>query len=402
MKKILILSMAYYPHVGGAEIAIKEITDRVPPDEYEFHLVCNRYDATLPKIEQIGNVLVHRIGIVTKNPKMEDLRKWPLHLNKALFQFLAYFKARSLHRIYQYDGVWGMMAHAAGVPSGLFKGSFPNVTYILTLQEGDPPEQIEKTMRVFGPLFRRAFTKADVLQSISTFLEVWGKRMGCTGALFVIPNAVHIAHFTAEIDDRKLNEVRKELAMKEEDVFLVTTSRLVKKNGIDDVIRAVALLPERVHFVIYGSGPDEEMLRKLVKKEGAENRVHFGGHIDHSDMPKYLKACDIFIRPSRSEGMGNSFIEAMAAGLPVIATQEGGIADFLFDAARNPGKLATGWAVDKDSPGQIAEAVRDIIANPERVRVVTKIAKTMVIEKYDWDIVAKDMREKVFSRVQGS
>ena len=90
-------------------------------------------------------------------------------------------------------------------------------------------------------------------------------------------------------------------------------------------------LPENVHFIVLGVGPDEVMLKKLVKHERVESRVQFLGQIEHNEMPLYLKACDIFIRPSRSEGMGNSFIEAMAAGLPVIATQEGGIADFLFD-----------------------------------------------------------------------
>jgi glycosyltransferase involved in cell wall biosynthesis len=95
--------------------------------------------------------------------------------------------------------------------------------------------------------------------------------------------------------------------------------------------------------------------------------------------------------------MGNSFVEAMAARLPVIATQEGGIADFLFDAKRNPDKPTTGWAVDKDSPRQIAEAVEDIIAHREQVEVVLQNACTLAVSKYDWSLIAKDMREKVFA-----
>jgi len=68
-KKILIFSLAYYPkHVGGAEVALKEITDRIDPAHIEFHMVTNRFDSTLPKTEKVGNVLVHRIGITTKNP----------------------------------------------------------------------------------------------------------------------------------------------------------------------------------------------------------------------------------------------------------------------------------------------------------------------------------------------
>ena len=94
--------------------------------------------------------------------------------------------------------------------------------------------------------------------------------------------------------------------------------------------------------------------------------------------------------------MGNSFVEAMAAGLPVIATQEGGIADFLFDEKRNPDKPVTGFAVDKDSPEQIAAQVKNIMEHPEKMRAVVATAKAIVMQKYDWNVIARDMREKVF------
>jgi glycosyltransferase involved in cell wall biosynthesis len=170
----------------------------------------------------------------------------------------------------------------------------------------------------------------------------------------------------------------------------------VHKNAIDDVIRAMVDLPDHVKFVIFGSGPDETMLKSLAASLGVANRVLFRGQIGHEEMPRYLKACDIFIRPSRSEGMGNSFVEAMAAELPVIATQAGGIADFLFDAKRNPEQGTTGWAVDVDSPEQIRLAVEDIMNHPEKVAAVVARAKAMAVDKYDWDLVAKRMRDEVF------
>ena len=97
--------------------------------------------------------------------------------------------------------------------------------------------------------------------------------------------------------------------------------------------------------------------------------------------------------------MGNSFVEAMAAEIPVVATQAGGISDFLFDEKRNPDKPTTGWAVDKDSPDQIAIAVKDIIARSGKVKEVVTTAKKMVTEKYDWDVISRDMQEKVFKRL---
>lgn len=396
-KKILIFSLAYYPkHIGGAEVAIKEITDRLSPEEYEFHLVCNRFDSTLPKAEQIGNVMVHRIGFTKKEPSMADLRKLPLHLNKFFYQWIAFFEAKRLHKQYQFDAVWAMMAHSTGVPAGRFKKAFPEVKYVLTLQEGDPPEYIEKKMMMFGKLFDDAFLRADVIQVISNFLGKWAKRKGFQKEPVLIPNAVNTAHFAQWYEADELREVRRELGVSDNDTLLVTTSRLVPKNAVDDVIAALALLPPNVKFIIFGIGPDEEKLRVQTKELDLGDRVFFRGQIGHEVMPKYLKACDIFIRPSRSEGMGNSFVEAMAAELPVIATQEGGIADFLFDEKQDPDKKTTGWAVVVDSPESIKNAVTDIMNRPEKVAEVVATAKAMAIEKYDWDLIAERMDIEVF------
>ena len=397
-KKILIFSLAYFPkHVGGAEVALKEITDRIP--DIEFHMVCLRFDSTLPKVELIGNILVHRIGFSKRNPSMADLRKFPLHLNKVLYQFAAFFKAVTLHRKHHYHGIWAMMAHSTGVPAGLMKTIYPTLTYVLTLQEGDPPEYIERKMRIFGPLFTRAFRKADVMQCISTFLEQWGRRMGFRGRSVVIPNAVNVMHFSEQYPEKLLSRLKIELGKGIGDIFLITTSRLVHKNAVDDCISALALLPQEVKLLVLGTGPDETALREHAEKLNVSERIQFLGQKSHEELPRYLNASDIFIRPSRSEGMGNSFVEAMAAGLPVIATQEGGLSDFIFDEKRNPDKPITAWAVSKDSPQEIAQAVRDIMSRPEKVRAVVETARAMVKDTYDWDIVARSMREKVFENV---
>lgn len=399
MKRVLIFSLNYYPRfIGGAEVAIKEITDRISSEEIEFHMITLRMDSQLPKTERVGNVIVHRIGPTRKNPSIADLQKAPLHYNKHLYQFLAAWKAQMLHAKFRFDGVWAMMAHSCGIPAGIFKAFNPKVTYLLTLQEGDPPEHIERLAKPVWSLFKQGFTSADYLQPISNFLLAWGKRMGFAGDAAVIPNAVDTARFMQSYRAEEVSEMKESLSKKPDDVFLVTTSRLVHKNGVDDVIRALPLLPENVSFLIYGIGPDEEKLRKLADELGVSARAWFMGQIGHDEMPLMLAACDIFIRPSRSEGMGNSFVEAMAAGLPVIATQEGGIADFLYDEARNPDKETTGWAVDSDSPEQIAAAVTDILTHPEKVSRVHDTALTMVQKRYDWDTVAGDMRD-LFARM---
>lgn len=391
MKRVLIFSLQYYPFVGGAEIAIREITDRIPTDEYEFHMITSRFDSTLPRTEKVGNVMVHRIGLSTKSPSIADLGMFPLHINKYLYQILAVPYALKLHSTYRFSASWAMMAHATAIPAGIFKFLCPRVPYVLTLQEGDPTDYIERVMKPVWPLFRQGFVRADALQPISTFLGKWGARMGFRGAYEVIPNGVDTKRFAHVPEAADLSRMKEHLGKKEGDLYLVTTSRLVHKNAVDDVIRALPSLPPNVSFLIYGIGPDEEMLRELARELGVEARARFMGQITHADMPLMLACCDIFIRPSRSEGMGNSFIEAMAAGLPVIATQEGGIADFLFDAKRNRDKPATGWAVDVNAPEQIAAAVNDILAHPQKTQEVTANARKQALKGYDWSTIAEAM-----------
>lgn len=397
IKKILIFSLDYYPgEVGGAEVAIKEITDRIPQEEYEFHLITLHYDKSMLPVENLDGVLVHRIGFGRDNPTIDQRRQFPLHLNKHLFQFTAAFKAWRLHRKYHYDGTWAMMAHSCGVPAALFKLIFPNVKFVLTLQEGDPPEEIERKAKPLWPLFKRAFTTADTIQVISNFLGKWATSMGAQVQPILVPNAVNTEHFSAPITPEVIEKKKRELGKSEGDVFLVTTSRLVHKNAIDMVIAAIPGLPENVQFIVFGNGPDVEALQSQAADLGVADRVKFKGLISHADMPAYLAACDIFIRPSRSEGMGNSFVEAMVARLPVIATQAGGIADFLFDSERNPEKEPTGWAVDRNNSEQIVAAVERILGDEEATKRTVENAYQLAVTNYDWNVIAKRMKTEVF------
>ena len=407
-KKILIFSTAYYPFVGGAEVAVKEITDRLG-DGFEFDMITARINNELPRFEKIGNISVYRVGFSLGSQKNKILRQF----TNFFYIIFGFLKANLLGARNKYDITWSVMAAYAGAIGLFFKVIHPKIPLLLTLQEGDDFAYIKARLggknsplwrRLFvgwyrEPIWRFLFRKSDYIQCISNYLAQWTKKMGATCPTKVIPNGVDTARFSQTYSEAELDELKGKLGKQNNDKFLITTSRLVKKNAVDDVIKSLKFLPENIKFIILGNGPDRKMLERLVKTEGVADKIIFLGLIDHKKMPKYLKVSDIFIRPSLSEGMGNSFVEAMAVGLPVIATQEGGIADFLFDATRNPSKEATGWAVNPRDPRGIAEAVKDILDNSSKTVEVIATAKKMVFEKYDWDIVAKDMREKVFAKL---
>lgn len=401
MKRILIFALTYYPNkISGAEEAVQEISDRIDPKDIEFHMVTLRYNSILPVTEKIGNILVHRIGLTKKNPSFQDLGKMPLDLNKPLYQFLAPLYAIMLHRKYHYDAIWSLMAHSAGVPAAIFKTFYPKTKYILTLQEGDPIPYIEKTMRPVKLLFNKAFTSVDKVQAISSFLAHWAKDKKVEAQkIHVIPNGCNNPDLQDITTAEQVNAIKNKHHKQPGDIWLVNTARLVKQKANDQIIQALSQLPENIKFIIVGDGPEENYLKNLTKELKLESRVVFTGNLPQAEAAAYRKSSDIFVCPSRSEGLGNAFLSAMASRLPVIATQEGGLAEFIFDEQKNPDKITTAWAVDKDKPEQIVDAVQDILANPTKVNKVTEQARKMIEEKYTWDVVAARMQKEIFNQI---
>ena len=388
MKRILLFSLSYYPRVSGAEIAVKEITDRISPEDIEFHMVTMRFSKMDVAEEQIGNVRVYRVGSSGS------------YLSKILYIPRAALKARSLHKEKKFDAFWALMSYMV-LPIMLLRMSGLRLPYVLTLQDGDPFAHVfsRPHIRPFKALLSKGFKEAAVVQVISNYLGSWMQNVGYTGAVEVIPNGVDVALFSKQIPTVEVEACKQKIGKKEGEVWLVHTGRLVKKNSLDTVIRALPLVSKNIHFLLVGDGVEKRSLRDLSLALQVEERVHFIGNVDNKELPTFLAACDIFIRPSLTEGLGISFLEAMAVGLPVVATQEGGITDFLFDAKRNPEKQSTGFAVNVESPEQIAQAVEEILANPDQTRKVISNAQALVKQKYDWDLIAKDMRERVFARV---
>lgn len=388
MKKILIFSLAYYPRFSsGAEVAIKEITDRVAPNDIEFHMITLLFDRGDAREETIGNVHVHRVGFGGG------------YLSKMCYVPLAALKARSLHLKLHFDAFWSVMTYML-FPVVLTKMLGVYLPHILTLQDGDPYEKVFERWFIhpLSPLLNQGFRSAAIVQTISTYLATWPARRGYKGTVEVIPNGSSLPS-AQEYSKEELDALRELIGKKEGEVFLISVSRLVHQKGIDVVIRTLPLLPPHIRFLIVGEGPDREMLQNLAKELSVTERVIFAGQVDRTMTAKYRKISDIFVLPSRSEGQGISFLSTMVSGLPIVATQEGGIADFLFDAKRNPDKPTTGWAVDSESPEQIAEAVQEILSNPEETKRVVTTARQYAYDNFDWNVIAKHMQENIFEPV---
>lgn len=399
MKRVLIFSLAYIPFVGGAELAVKEITDRLDPAELEFHMITLRFDSDLPRVEKLGTITVHRIGSSSPGAKVSD-RSMPLtcKIAKLLFPFTAFFKALSLDREKKFDLTWAIMANQAGFAALFFKRLRPNVPYILELQDGREfaaMKSRQPILRLLWPLYIQVYLKANCIKAISRFIEKEVRSIGYAGRVEVIPNAVDLARFSASISEVKLNALKAKLDKRMGDVFLFTASRLVLSRGVEDVIRALPHLPIEVKLLVAGDGEDRAKLEAIARNEKVEGRTFFLGHIGHDELPAYLKVSDIFVRPSIIEGLGSAFLEAMAASIPIVATPVGGIPDFLTDGE-------TGVFCAVRDPRSVATAVRRYLEDPVLVARVVANAKKLVAERYDWKMVTDAMRTKVFDQLPWS
>ncbi len=167
MRKALIFCLSYYPQlVGGAEVAVKEITDRLG-SEYEFDMVT--LYAGKSRFERIGNVNVYRVGphikiVGSTVPRIS-------YLIKFYYVAAAFLKGLALHRRRNYNFIWSIMASFNGFSALFFKMVHPGVPFLLNLQEGDTAEHIKKMTSIMYPLYVRIFKKVDYIQAISSFLE---------------------------------------------------------------------------------------------------------------------------------------------------------------------------------------------------------------------------------------
>lgn len=147
--------------------------------------------------------------------------------------------------------------------------------------------------------------------------------------------------------------------------LLLFVDRVVEEKGVRDLIDAVALLrgtlPD-VRALVVGEGQDRPELQAYAESAGLAAHVHFTGWVQPAEIPRYMGAADVFVGPSRRaangwvEAQGLTFLEAMVAGVPVVATRLGGVVDSVQHGV-------TGLLVDERAPSQIADSVKALAAD---------------------------------------
>lgn len=219
----------------------------------------------------------------------------------------------------------------------------------------------------------RALRKTDAVISVSRYTRDQVARLpGMEGArLFVLPNTFQTSAFQPGPKPAALLERH---GLSAEQPVLLTVSRLEKSERYKGHQEVVECLPELrkefpgLRYVIAGRGGYAAELKRRVAEHGLKEAVIFAGFVPNTELADYYRLCDVFVMPSRGEGFGIVFLEALACGKPVVAGNADGSAD-----AVDQGRL--GVLVDPQNRAELTEALRGLLARAHPNRLLFEPAK---------------------------
>jgi glycosyltransferase involved in cell wall biosynthesis len=197
--------------------------------------------------------------------------------------------------------------------------------------------------------------------------------------VLTIPNGLDPARFADAADQNNASTLRQELGLMVEDLVVTVVARLHPQKGHRDLISAIPAILERVPqavFLLVGDGELREEIEGMIRKRGLERSVLTLGA--RHDVPKLLAISDLFVLPSLWEGMPNAVMEAMAAGLPVVATRVDGTPEVVVEGQ-------TGLLVPPGEAPELAAAVVDLLTDAPRREAMGVAGKTRILTEFSLD-----------------
>ncbi|WP_236403994.1 glycosyltransferase [Microaerobacter geothermalis] len=296
---------------GGAEQHIIHLLSRFNPQKVQVEVLCF-YDSTFAEKLRRNGIKVH---------VMDQYGRFDFRLLKGITQFLDHEKPDIVH-------THGVKANFFGRLACRRLNISPVVTTIHSLLKYDYAHPLARFFASKMELWTRKWTTHFI--AISKAIEEDLYETGVSSdKISVIYHGIDISYFS-HVKDPQL--IRRLADLPSDATVVGAVGRLVPIKGFDVLLKAASLLKKEGFphmFVLVGSGPEEKNLRKLASELEITDRVRFLGF--QQDIPSVLAGIDIFVSPSRTEGLGLAVLEAMAAGKPVVATGVGGVKELIRD-----------------------------------------------------------------------
>jgi len=364
--KILIINSEFPPIGGGAGNASANIARALAKNGYDVAVVTSRF-ADLPHQEQSGNLTIHRVPALRRRQDRSGA------LEQLIFMLSASLSALSLIPHFNPDATLAFF----GVPSGvvaLFIKLIRKIPYIVSLRGGDVPGFRPYDFlfyhKVLAPLLRVVWKNASAIVANSNGLRDLALTFDSRFDIPIIPNGVDF-------------EVYKTESRNEPSLLLLSAGRVVYQKGFDLAMRALAGIKDiEWKWQIAGDGPQMDALKSLAQELGIADRVTFLGWQSQADLIKQYQRANLFLFPSRHEGMPNALLEAMASGLPVIASRIAGNEELVVDGE-------TGILVPSEDVDALRTAIRKLMTDIPLRQQMGHASRRRVEEHYSWENTAK-------------
>lgn len=222
-----------------------------------------------------------------------------------------------------------------------------------------------RTRLIYGSLVERAVA---ISPAVRRRLEEGGV---APDSLSTISSSVDPAALTPS---RPREQTRESLGVEGDAPLLLVLAALVRRKGVDVLLAALERADDRCVLVVAGDGEERAALERDAGRRGLAERVRFLGH--REDKADLLAACDLFVLPSRLEGLGVAALEAMSAGRPVVASAVGGLGEAVVDGE-------TGRLVPPEDPKRLAAALDELIADPDLAARMGAAGRERIAGRYD-------------------
>ncbi len=376
MKRICLIAGDLNPNdLGGAEKHVVETLGYLANKGYEIEVIGGRRDEVKILFEKYPGIHVHTINY----PAVQNLYSVS-YIFFAIPTVLRFLKKNKI------DLIWSKEVFPMGVIAAVAKRMTGLPLYMTTQNPYCYKEEmiivarwLPKRLARWGQnlltsLVSWVIKQADYVGAVSTYSQNLAYAMGAKRC-DVTPNGIYLEKFPFKKRTKLGREVK-----------LISTSSFIPRNGLDTLIKAVALLSKDKNYLLQltSDGPLLVEYKNLAKKLSVGGRIKFLGMQKPEAIPKLLAASDIFIRPSRAEGFGVSFIESMAIGTPVVTCPSGGIVDFIKDGE-------TGLLVEPNRPDQVARAIERLATSQGLYRKLVTKGREVVAQRYAWSKIANQI-----------
>lgn len=303
---ILVVSHEFPPIGGGGANACLFLTKGYVDAGHKVTLITVWFEG-LQEHEILNGVEIFRVKSKRKHKEHCSFQEMLSYITKA------YPLACKLAKREKYD-----VCHVFfGIPSGVIGYRLKKrygLPYIIRFGGGDVPgfqERFKYVYKVIGPFVKSIWKNAAALVANSEGLRQFAEKFYSKKEIDIIYNGVDTEKFYPDVAKRNSGQIN-----------LLFVSRLIERKGLQFIIPGLKEIQKaadkRVRLTVVGDGPYRETLEGLVKQNGVENMVVFEGQKDKEELLPYYQAGDIFVFPSKREGMPNAVLEAMACGLPII------------------------------------------------------------------------------------